>query len=140
LSVLPYSDRRTASLLALLFPGISASDPLEKDHIFPRGRLSDSRLAAAGIPAHERSVVLARAELLPNLQLLAKSDNINKSSAMPYDWFNGLSATAKNRYRMQDVKYLPEELSGAVAFWDRRQTSLNRRISNLLHGRPLGTM
>lgn len=140
LSVLPYSDRRTASLLALLFPGIPASDPLEKDHIFPRGRLSDGRLAAAGIDRQDRSIVLARAELLPNLQLLAKSDNINKSSKMPYDWFNGLSASAKGRYRMQGVKYLPEELSGTVAFWDRRQSSLNRRISNLLNGRPLGTM
>lgn len=118
---LTYSDRRTQPLLSLLFPHMISALPVQKDHIFPRGRF------AAG------DALAQQAELLPNLQLLRDADNQSKGKKEPKAWYDDLGSEAtKKLYRDQGVKHLPPSTSGAPHFWDVRTTFLRREIKRLL--------
>lgn len=135
---LRYGDRRTLTLLRLLFPHMVHEGPssggLDKDHVFPLSKFNTSQLSRAGIAASDWDWLRSRADLLPNLQLLRSEDNQGggKAAKMPKDWLKTLSAGAKRRYAAQDVKYLPDSLVGFDSFWTKRRGELRKRIERLL--------
>jgi hypothetical protein len=134
---LRYGDRRTLTLLRLLFPHMVHEGPssggLDKDHVFPLGRFNSSRLSTAGVSAADWDRLRAQADLLPNLQLLRSEDNRGgKAARLPKVWLKTLSASAKSRYARQDVKYLPDSVAGFHRFWTKRRAELRRRIEQLL--------
>jgi hypothetical protein len=135
---LRYGDRRTTTLLRLLFPHMVHEGPssggLDKDHVFPLSRFNSRQLSKAGISPTDWDWLRARADLLPNLQLLRSDDNQGggKAAKLPKEWLNTLSSSAKRRYAAQDVKYLPDSLVGLDTFWTKRRDDLRRRIEQLL--------
>lgn len=135
---LRYGDRRTLTLLRLLFPQMVHEGPssggLDKDHVFPLSKFNASQLSKAGIKATDWEWLRSRADLLPNLQLLRSEDNQGggKAAKMPKEWLKTLSTSAKRRYGAQDVKYLPDTLVGFDAFWTKRRGELRWRIQQLL--------
>jgi hypothetical protein len=136
LSNLSYGDRRTRTLLTLLYPGSNAG-PSDKDHIFPISAFTDSKLTAAKIPGNEREGLREVADRLPNLQLLSEVDNRTaKRATQPKEWLKGLGPTAKSRYSAQHVnlKTVPHHLKNVGDFWDRRRDRLRIDIDRLLRG------
>lgn len=135
---LRYGDRRTLTLLRLLFPHMVHDGPavggLDKDHVFPLSKFNAHQLAMAGVPGGELDRLRARADLLPNLQLLRSEDNQGggKAAKLPKEWLQSLSGNAKRRYAAQDVKYLPDTLVGFDAFWTKRRGEMRSRIERLL--------
>lgn len=138
LATLRYGDRRTFTLLRLLFPHMVHHGPssggLDKDHVFPLGKFIASQLRQAGIDADQLDQLRGLADLLPNLQLLRADDNQGggKSAKLPKEWLGSLSAASKRRYTLQDVKHLPADLAGFENFYNKRQEQLRKRIKKLL--------
>jgi Protein of unknown function DUF262 len=135
---LRYGDRRTLTLLRMLFPHMVHEGPssggLDKDHVFPLSKFNARQLSRAGIPATDWDSLSARADLLPNLQLLRGEDNQGggKAAKPPKQWLKSLSTSARRRYGAQDVKYLPDGLEGFETFWTKRRGELRWRIERLL--------
>jgi len=80
---LKYAGQRTFSVLSVLYPGLDLSKKFHEDHIFPKSRFTKKRLAAAGIPGDLIDSYLETVNLLPNLQLLAGTANMEKQDALP---------------------------------------------------------
>ena len=115
----------------MVFPEISPIEGLDKDHVFPVSKFNPGQLTAAGVPLAELGRWTSMADLLPNLQLLELSDNRDgKPAKLPKAWFDSLGPTAKKRYTMQDVKYLPTSMAGFEAFWHTRREKLQRGSSD----------
>jgi hypothetical protein len=131
-SDLAYSDRRTRVLLSLLFPHMSDVEDIDKDHIFPKSKFTNSALAAAKVPSAERPLWVWRKDRLANLQLLGEIDNHHKKDRLPHLWWAALPASAKVRYTAQGVKHLPTDLAGFEAFWLKRRTYLRSQISDVV--------
>lgn len=135
---LRYGDRRTLTLLRLLFPHMVHEGPssgaLDKDHIFPLSKFNTSQLSKAGIPTSDLDLLRSRADLLPNLQLLRREDNQGggKAAKLPKVWLKSLTTSAKRRYTDQDVKYLPDSLAGFDTFWTKRRGELRARIVRMV--------
>jgi hypothetical protein len=102
--------------------------------VFPMSKFNPSQFTKAGIPTGEWEWLRARADLLPNLQLLRSDDNQagGKAAKMPKEWLNTLSVSAKKRYSAQGVKYLPDGLVGFDSFWTKRRADLRVRIKRML--------
>ncbi|KLR61490.1 hypothetical protein IMCC26207_10724 [Actinobacteria bacterium IMCC26207] len=132
-----YADRRTITLLRLLFPQMVhhrvGTPKLDKDHIFPISKVNGHQLQLASVPAVELSRLTDMADKLPNLQLLSAEDNRGgKNAKMPADWLSSLSRSARARYTAQEVKRVPHDLAGFENFWDTRRLNLRDRIEKLL--------
>ena len=80
---LSYGGQRTFSVLSVLYPGLDLSKMFHEDHIFPKSRFTKKKLAAAGVPAENLDAYLGTLNLLPNLQLLAGTANIEKHDVLP---------------------------------------------------------
>jgi hypothetical protein len=132
LADLRYSDRRTLTLLRMLFPDVPVEQRLDKDHIFPRSKISARELRRAGLPVDDLDWYVDEAEKLSNLQLLDQANNVHKLGALPKQWFDELPRSARHKYTQQGVKHLPEGLAGAEGFWARRSNALETRIRALL--------
>ncbi len=136
---LRYSDRRTLTLLYLLFPHmvldttLTSAGSLEKDHIFPLSQFTRSQLTKHGLGA-EHDFLVSHADLLPNLQLLRRADNgpAGKAASSPKAWYGQLGPTAQERYRKQGVKRLPDTVAGFEHFWQTRRNFLRELIVKLL--------
>lgn len=131
-SDLAYSDRRTRVLLTLLFPHMKDAGELDKDHIFPKSKFTNSALAAAKVPTAVRPLWVWRKDRLANLQLLGAIDNHHKKDRLPNLWWANLHAEAKARYTAQGVKHLPTDLAGFEHFWLKRRAFLRAQISELV--------
>ncbi len=134
---LRYGDRRTLTLLSLLFPHMildGLTGKVDKDHLFPISRFAESARVPKGLSRDEWIELKPVADRLPNLQLVRAEDNRGggKSAQMPKLWLGSLSAAAKRRYAAQDVIYVPDDVAKCLAFWDKRRDKLRTRIVDLL--------
>ena len=132
-----YNERGSLVILSLLFPHMPKDFPrdkeLAKDHIFPMSQFNTAVLTNAGYEIVDHSSVRTRANQLPNLQLLAFTDNTeSKLTKMPSVWWDGLTATQRKRYTAQGVKQLPGSLDSADLFWDKRRVFLEQSLNKLL--------
>jgi hypothetical protein len=138
LSTIQYGDRRTGALLRLLFPHMvtkaKGAPRLEKDHIYPRAKVTASNLTRCHIPSSDLAVLAALSEQLPNVQLLDKADNgaAGKGASWPKDWLTGLSPTTRSLYSQQYVTGVGSDLSGFKKFHETRRKKLRSGIEQLL--------
>lgn len=134
---LPYADRRTLTLLRLLFPFMvnkfPASPQIAKDHIYPRSRFTQAQMTKSGLPAGSLSELRDRGDRLPNLQLLASKDNSGKSNKWPDEWLAALPSSAQTSYKRQGVKNLSHDLAGFDFFYETRRKFMRKRIQHLLN-------
>lgn len=139
---LRYGQKRTFAFLALLFPHVDTRNVHHVDHVFPKALLRKPALRKVGQDDAAVDEIQARQDLLPNLQLLEGSVNIDKSATAPAVWVaehygSGDSATA---YLARNaIPALPKDASEFLEFFAARRELLRDHIRRQLGG-PLPTI
>ncbi len=134
---LKYAGRRTFSALSVLYPGLNLGMQFHEDHIFPKSRFTRTKLAAAGIPADKIDAYLDAVDLLPNLQLLAGTANIEKQATLPSDWIGSdvvFPSDEKRRTYLEenDLDGLPLDLADYLDFFEQRKAKVRNRLITAL--------
>lgn len=132
---LKYSGQRTFAVLAMVYPGIDLSKDLHEDHIFPRSKFTPKRLAEAGVPPDRIVAYREQVDLVPNLQLLAGTPNIEKQAKLPREWLEGAFPTEEKRRTYEtdnDLDGLPLDLGSFIEFFDERRERIRRRLEDAL--------
>ena len=130
-----YGDRRVFPLLSLLFPFHDLRHEFHVDHVFPRSRFSDGRLAKENVPSEARAEWSDRADRLPNLQLLDGVLNKEKSATLPQQWLTQAFPEVDRRgafverHRLGDV---PDAMIGFPTFYEARRNALLEHLRVLL--------
>lgn len=136
---LKYAGQSTFSVLSVLYPGLDLSKKFHEDHVFPKSRFTKKRLIASGIPAEQIDDYLAAVNLLPNLQLLAGTANIEKQDSLPAEWIESAFPTVAKRTTYladNDLDGLPLDLSEFMTFYEGRKQRLRNRLIAALSATP----
>ena len=138
---LKYAGQRTFSVLSVLYPGLDMSKKFHEDHIFPKSRFTKKKLTEAGVPADKIDDYLAAVNLLPNLQLLAGTANIEKQDSLPAAWIEAAFPSEDKRATYlaeNDLDGLLLDLGDFTAFFEQRKQRIRTRLLAAL-GTPPGT-
>ncbi|MGZ3384774.1 MAG: DUF262 domain-containing protein [Isosphaeraceae bacterium] len=138
---LKYAGQRTFSVLSVLYPGLDLSKKFHEDHIFPKSRFTRKRLASAGIPPETIDAYLETVNLLPNLQLLAGTVNIEKQDTLPDQWIGSdtvFPTTEKRKAYLDDndLAGLPLDLAEYLTFFEQRAARMRDRLVKALGATP----
>lgn len=134
---LKYGGQRTFSVLSVLYSGLDLSKKFHEDHVFPKSRFTRKKLLSAGVPQDQVEDYLAAFNLLPNLQLLAGTANIEKQDAVPADWVRHAFPSDEKRatyLRENDLDGLPLEVRDFLVFFERRKSRIRERLARALGG------
>jgi hypothetical protein len=133
---LRYGSQRVFPVLAMLYPGLDLTKAFHEGHIFPRSRFTRTKLLKAGVPAEEVDELLAKVDELPNLQLLQRSPNIEKQAMLPSELLDGPHfpwPAARTQYENDnDLKDVPNDISGFRGFYEDRRQGLEARLREAL--------
>jgi hypothetical protein len=136
---LKYAGQRTFSVLSVLYPGLDLSKKFHEDHIFPKSRFTKKKLAEAGVPGDKIDDYLAAVNLLPNLQLLAGTANIEKQDGLPAAWIESAFPSDEKRATYlaeNDLDGLPLDLGDFTAFFEQRKQRIRTRLLAALGTTP----
>ena len=131
---LSFGSGRLFPVMAMLFPHVDTRNLHHIDHIFPRSRMTRSRLESGGLSVADAEEVVRRRDLLPNLQLLEGAENVSKSATMPAAWVasthtgDGYGAYLDRHL----VPTLPTDFIGFLDWFDRRSALLAERLRAVL--------
>lgn len=140
---LAYGGGRTWAVLATLFDHVDTRMQYHEDHVFPRSQLDARTLKAVRDAEGNRRYsdalideLVAKRDLLPNLELLPGPENIRKSDVAPDVWVIDHYAGADERAAFIKANSLPAELphdaDDFLAFFDARRELLVGRIKDKL--------
>ena len=134
LAEMRYGDRRTFSLLSLIFPHLDLRHHFHVDHFFPKSRFTLARLKPKGFSEEQVATLREKVDSLPNLQLLGGVENQEKRSMLPAEW---LATFESDERRNEYVKShllgdVPEDLSSFESFYSARRERLQSKIRSLL--------
>ena len=136
LTEMRFGDKRTFSLLSLVFRHLDLRQHFHVDHVFPRSRCTPAKLRDADFGDAEAEQLRDLSDRLPNLQLLEGHKNLQKRAALPADWLQTFS-TPEERLNYVTTHLLgevPDGLRAFVPFYEARRQRLKQRISGLLRG------
>ena len=136
---LKYAGQRTFSVLSVLYPGLDLSKKFHEDHIFPKSRFTRKKLLDAGIPLDKIDDYLAAVNLLPNLQLLAGTANIEKQDSLPAEWIDTAFPSEDKRATYlteNDLDGLPLDLADFTSFFEERKQRIRTRLLATLGTTP----
>ncbi len=137
---LKYGGQRTFSVLSVLYPGLDLGKKFHEDHIFPKSRFTKKKLTEAGIPAERIDDYLGAVNLLPNLQLLAGTANIEKQDALPADWIEAAFPSEEKRATYiaeNDLDDLPLDFAEFSEFFEKRKQRVRSRLIAALGATPV---
>ena len=125
LTEMRYGDKRTFSLLSLIFPHLDLRHHFHVDHFFPKSRFTPARLKSEGFSDEQVDTLREQVDSLPNLQLLRGVENQEKRSMLPAQWLATFESDEKrieyvNLHLLGDV---PKELSSFESFYSARRVS-----------------
>lgn len=130
-----YPDYRTFLLLSLLYPFVDLKNHFHVDHVFPKAMLTPAQLWKAGLDQIEIEDLVAKANRLPNLQLLGGPENNEKRAKLPGEWlakaFQSEAARAE-QIGNHDLGSLPSGAKEFALFFDRRRAAMKVRLQALL--------
>lgn len=132
---LKYSGQRTFSVLSMLYPGLDLSKKFHEDHIFPKSIFTRKRLSSAGIPPDRVDDYISTVNLLPNLQLLAGTANIEKQDSIPENWVEQAFPSEQKRasyLQENDLDGLPLDLASYLVFFAERKNRIRARLVKAL--------
>lgn len=133
LTEMRYGDRRTFSLLSLIFNHLDLKHNFHIDHFFPQSHFTPAQLKSKGFSEDESSDLREKMNCLPNLQLLGGVENQEKHSMLPVEWLAtfkpDVRAELVNVHMLGDV---PNDLSQFHDFYLARRKKLKSEIKNLL--------
>lgn len=136
LSTLEYGDKRTFSLLSILFPGFDFSHHFHVDHIYPKGLFTPSKLKKLGVDEDNVQPLIKMSNQLPNLQLLEGTINNEKRQKMPSQWYADLwpdEAARANHLQSQAINFLVDDIPNFEDFYRDRKNTLRSRIEKILN-------
>lgn len=136
---LKYGGQRTFSVLSVLYPGLDLSKKFHEDHIFPKSRFTKKKLLSAGIAIEKVDEYLAVVNLLPNLQLLAGTANIQKQDSLPAAWIESAfpSEDKRSTYLSEnDLDGLSLDLGEFLSFFEERKRRVRERLITVLGANP----
>lgn len=136
---LKYAGQRTFSVLSVLYPGLDLSKKFHEDHIFPKSRFTKKKLLDAGVPLDSIDDYLAAVNLLPNLQLLAGTANIEKQDGLPAEWIDTAFPSEDKRATYlaeNDLDGLPLDLADFTSFFEQRKQRVRARLLAALGTAP----
>lgn len=136
---LKYAGQRTFSVLSVLYPGLDLSKKFHEDHIFPKSRFTKKKLTEAGVPADKLDEHLAAVNLLPNLQLLAGTANIEKQDSVPATWIEAAFPDEDRRATYlaeNDLDGLPLDFGDFTTFFEQRKQRIRTRLLAALGPTP----
>lgn len=128
---LKYAGQRTFSVLSVLYPGLDLGKKFHEDHIFPKSRFTRKKLTEAGVAAEQVEAYLEAFNLLPNLQLLAGTANVEKLDALPGDWVSAAFPAEERQevyLRENDLDGLSLDLADFLAFFEERKNRIRARL------------
>lgn len=132
---LKYAGQRAFSVLSVLYPGLDLGKKFHEDHIFPKSRFTKKKLIGAGVDADRVNDYLDAFNLLPNLQLLAGTANIEKQDALPGDWIAAAFPSEERRTTYldeNDLDGLPLDLADFLTFFEQRKSRARERLVKAL--------
>ena len=134
LTEMGYGDKRTFSLLSLVFNHLDLRHHFHIDHIFPKSRFTPARLKSGGFSDEETSVMRETANCLPNLQLLGGAENQEKRSMLPSAWLASFESDEKrSEYaRAHLLGSVPSDLNGFHSFYSARRERLKAEIARVV--------
>ena len=136
---LKYGGQRTFSVLSVLYPGLDLSKKFHEDHIFPKSRFTEKKLLKAGVPIEKVNDYLEVVNLLPNLQLLAGTANIEKQDSLPAAWIeSAFPSEDKQRTYLSDndLDGLSLDLGEFLSFFEERKRRVRERLITVLGTNP----
>ena len=86
LTEMRFGDKRTFSLLSLVFSHLDLRQHFHVDHVFPKSRFTSKKLGDLGFSKEESDRLPDLSDRLPNLQLLQGHENVHKRAMLPTDW------------------------------------------------------
>jgi len=120
-----YADKRTAVLLAAIFPEAARRGWNEKDHVWPW----DKTKASSG-------VVGTGGEEPPNLCLLSSDDNKVKGDKTPSRWLESIGKYSEHDRRLRvrdlDLQRAPSSERDLDRFWLNRRAKMEKRLKRTL--------
>ena len=128
---LKYAGQRTFAVLSVLYPGLDLGKKFHEDHIFPKSLFTRKKLVAAGVPADKVDDFLGAFNLLPNLQLLAGTANIEKQDALPAVWAAKAFPNEEKRatyFDENDLDGLSLDLVDFLSFYEQRKARVRNRL------------
>ena len=136
LTEMRFGDKRTFSLLSLVFPHLDLRQHFHVDHVFPKSRFTPARLRGLGFSDDESNRLRDFAGRLPNLQLLQGHENLRKRATLPADWLRNFDTDEARRdyARTHLLGDVPARLDDFESFYEARRQRLKERILVLLGG------
>ena len=134
LTEMRFGDKRTFSLLSLVFRHLDLRQHFHVDHVFPRSRFSPAKLRNAGFTNDDAAYLRDVADRLPNLQLLEGHENVQKRATLPAKWLKTLGKK-ETRHAYQTTHLLddlPARIDDFETFYEARRQRLKDRITRLL--------
>lgn len=135
LTEIRFGDKRTFSLLSLVFPHLDLRQHFHIDHVFPKSRFTQAKLRDAGFTDADADQLRDFADRLPNLQLLGGLENVQKRATMPTEWLETSIPEDEARRAYQTdhlLNDLPMEIGDFRAFYEARRRRLKGKIIELL--------
>jgi uncharacterized protein with ParB-like and HNH nuclease domain len=137
LSTVKYGSADAFMLLSLICP-VDHNYEFHQDHIHPKKYFTSIRLEKLGVDSVEqREEYLKRFDLLPNLQLLQATPNIEKGAKMLDEWVAENKSDEGELRQYKDLHFFPTEKSLRFAnfldFFESRKELLRSRIHHLLN-------
>ena len=135
LTEMRFGDRRTFSLLSLVFRHLDLRQHFHIDHVFPKSRFTRAKLSGLGIPDDKIDQLQDFSDRLPNLQLLEGHENLQKRALLPFQWLQAFDTDdARQNYSTTHLlDHMPEQVDGFESFYEARRKSLRNKIIELLH-------
>jgi hypothetical protein len=122
-------------VLSVLYPGLDLGKKFHEDHIFPKSRFTKKRLALAGVSEDLIDDFLESYNLLPNLQLLAGTANIQKQDVLPGEWIETAFPSEEKRRTYldaNDLDGLSLDLLDFLKFYESRKARIRDRLVKAL--------
>ncbi|PRQ09544.1 DUF262 domain-containing protein [Enhygromyxa salina] len=126
-----YQDRGTFALLSLLYPGADLRAELHIDHVFPRSLLRVARLKKAEVEEAHHGEISGLKDMLPNLQLMDGSLNVQKSDKLPKTWLASVHHTDTDQgyyLAKHDLGTLPADATEFLDFFSARRERMKEKL------------
>ena len=134
LTEIRFGDKRTFSLLSIIFPHLDLRQHFHIDHVFPKSRFAKAKLNALHISQEKVEHLQNFSDRLPNLQLLEGHENLKKRSMLPAEWLQsfGTNDTRNSYVTIHLLGDIPEGIHGFESFYEARRQRLRDKIVDLL--------
>ena len=135
LTEMRFGDRRTFSLLSLVFRHLNLRQHFHVDHVFPKSRFTRAKLSEVGVSEDKMNQLQDSADRLPNLQLLEGHENVQKRAMLPAKWLRSfkLDEERENYVTTHLLGDVPEAVHDFDSFYEARRLRLRDRVVEMLN-------